>query len=95
MLRLGQYIYCINPKCKETWKVTEIEGEEASFETVTIDVPCRVCGAVQHIPWRVVTGMKYDQHLTFACSECEGTNFVKWHLMQATLPGSDGAEPTA
>lgn len=81
-LKHGQHVYCINPKCKQTWKVL-IEGDETNFENVSVDVPCRKCGVVNHIPWRVVTGMKYDEALKYPCYECNEPNLVKWHLMQA------------
>jgi hypothetical protein len=95
LLRQGQHIYCINPRCDQTWNVTELDGQEVSLEAVMVDVPCKVCGDVQHIPWRIVTGMKYDQQLTFPCSGCKATNFVQWHLMQATRPDDGGSEQTA
>ena len=56
LLKPGQYIYCINPKCNQTWKVIN-EDEETNFENVTVDVPCLKCSIVNHIPWRLVTSM--------------------------------------
>ena len=85
LLRDGQHVFCINPKCDETWKVV-IDGSETNFENVLVDVPCKVCGTVNHIPWRMVTKMKYDEIIQYPCIECKGTNAVKWHLMQASFP---------
>lgn len=82
LIKHGQHVYCINPKCDQTWKVI-VEGDETNFENVTVEVPCRDCGVTNHIPWRIVTGMKYDELLKYPCVECNGTNYVKWHLMQA------------
>lgn len=84
-LKHGQHVYCINPKCKQTWKVL-IEGTETNFENVSIDVPCRKCGIVSSVPWRTVTGMRYDQTLKYPCYDCEEPNIVKWQLMQASMP---------
>lgn len=83
LLKHGQHVYCINPNCIETWKV-EIDGEEIGFETILVDVPCKICAVDNHIPWRMVTKMKYDELIKYPCRECGGTNLVKWHLMQAT-----------
>lgn len=85
LLRDCQHVFCINPKCNETWKVA-MEGNETNFENVLVDVPCKVCGEVDRIPWRMVTRMKYDQNIQYPCSKCGGTNVVKWQLMQATFP---------
>jgi len=82
LLKQGQHVYCINPSCDETWKV-EIDGEEVGFENVFVDVTCKACGVDNHIPWRMVTKMKYDEIVKYPCRECGGTNLVKWHLMQA------------
>lgn len=82
LLLHGQHVYCINPKCNQTWKVAK-EGTETNFENVLVDVPCRACETVNHIPWRIVTGMKYDEVLRYPCCNCSEENFVKWHLMQA------------
>jgi hypothetical protein len=85
LLRDGQHVFCINPECIETWKVV-VEGTETNFENVLIDVPCKVCSKVNHIPWRMVTEMKYDQMIEYPCVECGGKNVVKWQLVQATFP---------
>jgi len=88
LLKDGQYVYCINPQCNETWKV-QISGTEVNFENVLIDVPCKTCEAVNHIPWRTVTKMKYDEMLKYPCYICKGYNFVKWQLMQAARPSPE------
>jgi hypothetical protein len=85
LLKHGQYVYCINPKCNETWKA-QFNGTEINFENVLVDVPCKTCGTVNYIPWRMVTKMKYDEILKYPCYKCNGYNFVKWQLMQAVLP---------
>lgn len=85
LLQAGQHVYCINPKCDETWRVVK-EGDETGFENVLIDVPCKHCDHVAHVPWRMVTKMKYDEMVRYPCGKCGGTNIVKWHLMQASLP---------
>lgn len=85
LLQAEQHVYCINPKCDETWRVVK-EGDETGFENVLIDVPCKHCDHVAHIPWRMVTKMKYDEMVRYLCGKCAGTNIVKWHLMQASLP---------
>lgn len=77
----GKLVYCINPNCSQTWKVT-VEGSAVNFEIVLVDVPCKECGALNHIPWRTVTKMKYDQIIRYPCQECKGENLVKWCLMQ-------------
>lgn len=91
LLKQGQLVYCINPDCNETWKV-EIDGKEVSFENVLVDVPCKACGVINLIPWRMVTKMKYDEMMKYPCRECGETNLVKWHLMQAiqSTPPSEG-----
>lgn len=91
LLKHGQHVYCINAKCNQTWQVL-IEGDETNFENVSVEVPCRECGVVNNIPWRIVTGMKYDEAIKYPCFECHGINFVKWQLMQAA-PTKDKAPP--
>ena len=86
LLEVGQHVYCINPKCDQTWKVVEKDGDEVTFESVLVDVACKNCGSVNRVPWRKVTGMKYDQMLSFPCVDCKSTILVRWHLMQASLP---------
>lgn len=85
LLQEGQHVYCINPMCKETWQVV-IEGDETNFNRVAVDVPCPNCLTVNNIPWRIVTEMKYDVMWQYACTNCEHTNVVKWHLMQVKFP---------
>lgn len=87
LLKHGQYVYCINPKCNQTWKAI-VEGDETNFESVTVEVPCQDCAVINHIPWRTVTGMKYDELLKYPCVECGGANFVKWQLVQAATTKS-------
>lgn len=84
LLQHNQHVYCINPNCVQTWKV-EIDADKFSFESVLVNVPCKACGAIIQVPWRVVTKMKYDEILKYPCSECNGTNLLKWHLMQSNV----------
>lgn len=82
LLREKQHIHCINPDCKNTWKVTK-EDDEFVFESVTADINCDKCGATNCIPWRFFWEMKYDQHGTFSCHTCRHKNVVAWRLALA------------
>lgn len=84
LLRDGQHVLCINPRCEYTWKAIT-EGEDSfSFESVTVTVRCAQigCNADNHIPWRLVTRMKYDEIASFSCHTCQHKNRIRWRLMQ-------------
>jgi hypothetical protein len=81
LLRDGQFVHCINPECKITWKA--IQGENGfGFESVTIPVNCEKCAVANHMPWRFFIDMRHDQVGSFSCHSCKHKNFVQWRLMQ-------------
>lgn len=86
LIKDGQYVFCVNPKCDETWKV-EIDGDDINFENVLIEVKCLNCEIINNIPWRIVAKMKYDEILRYPCRECKATNLAKWQLIQAVQSG--------
>jgi len=89
LLRDGQHVFCINPNCKFTWKA--MKGKEGfAFEAVAVHVDCDRCQADNLIPWRFVTGMKYDELASFSCHTCGHKNLMKWQLMQAREEPTEG-----
>ena len=82
LLREGQHVLCMNPECKQTWKVS-LEDDGFGFEQVTIPISCDACNTVNHMPWRFYLEMKHDQLGSFSCHSCRHKNYVKWQLMQA------------
>ncbi|MFB0613696.1 hypothetical protein [Aurantiacibacter poecillastricola] len=82
LLRDGQYVHCINPNCKQTWKAVQ-ESDGFGFEQVTVPVDCDQCGKANHLPWRFFLDMKHDELGSFSCHTCKHKNFVQWRLMQA------------
>ncbi len=81
LLRDGQLVHCINPKCKITWKAVK-QGEDFGFESVTVTVRCGNCKKANHIPWRHFIDMRHDQYGSFLCHSCDHKIFVQWRLMQ-------------
>lgn len=81
LLRDGQYVHCINPECKITWKAVK-EDEGFGFESVTIPVTCEGCKIENYMPWRFFMDMKHDEYGTFSCHQCRHKNYVQWRLTQ-------------
>ena len=86
LLREGQYVHCIDPECKITWKAVR-EADGFGFESVTVPVNCEQCAAANHMPWRFFLDMKHDEIGSFLCRECSHKNFVQWRLMQMARSG--------
>lgn len=99
LVQNGQHVYCINPKCKETWKAIREEDGSFGFEQITIPVNCQQCSDVNHIPWRHFFEMRHDQYGAFHCRSCKFVNHVQWRLMQIEPKGGGGTlssnEPAA
>jgi hypothetical protein len=83
LLRAGQSVFCINPECKGSWVVHK-DGDETTFESQTGEVNCERCGKVNHLPWRWLMALKYDQTASFSCHTCEQKNFIQWRLTQVS-----------
>ncbi|WP_267348646.1 hypothetical protein [Sphingomonas sp. GM_Shp_2] len=81
LLRDGQQFSCINPQCKILWKATK-EGDEFSFESVTVSIFCEQCKADNLLPWRLVREMKRDEVGSFHCHTCRHMNYIQWRLSQ-------------
>jgi hypothetical protein len=84
LLHKGKHVLCINPDCKETWRVEKVEANEFGFERLTHTVNCERCKVENHIPWRLFYDMRYDQYAGFLCSACQHKNYVQWRLTQVT-----------
>lgn len=79
LLREGQSVFCINPECKGSWLVHKV-GNETTFESQTGEVNCEHCGKLNHLPWRWLLALRYDQTASFACHSCKQKNFIQWRL---------------
>lgn len=87
LLKHGQIVSCINPKCVERWTVC-IDGHDCNFKRRTLSVTCK-CGETTHIPELVLHRLERNQQCRFICETCSTENFVVWKLMHAR-----GQEPT-
>ncbi len=92
LLKHGQRVFCFNPDCKASWKVTK-EGDEFIFEGETCDFTCQGCGQVKQLPWRFFYEMKFDQRATFECLNCNHKNYVEWRLTQVAPQAPEGDAP--
>lgn len=81
LLREGQVVSCINPACVGSWTV-RIEGKDIGFQARLAHIKCERCTKCNHVPWRMVSAMTYDQVGSFDCSECEHKNYFRWQLQQ-------------
>ncbi|WP_426026133.1 hypothetical protein [Brevundimonas sp. TSRC1-1] len=81
LLKEGQVVSCINPECAGSWHV-RIDGKDIGFKARLAHIKCEQCAKCNHIPWRSVAAMKYDQVGSFYCDSCEYKNYFKWVLKQ-------------
>lgn len=84
LLKDGQLVSCINPKCPETWTVS-FENNDFFFSTNTISVDCRQCQKTYTFPRKTMLDLRLDKVAHFDC-DCGEKNYVKWQLMQAKNP---------
>lgn len=85
LLKDGQTINCINPKCDESYTYVP---SDMSFERRAIKVVCRACETSRYIPTRSVEKLKRsvekskadDERITFVCEKCDETIHVSWGL---------------
>jgi hypothetical protein len=89
LLKDGQSVYCINPKCEMSWKARK-HGNEFIFESETADLKCDGCGTQHHIPWRWLIRIPYDQLGSFTCGACNHKNLIQWHLKQVRRVAPSG-----
>lgn len=80
LLKNGQTINCINPKCDESYDYSE---SDMSFGRRTFEIACRNCGARRDIPKKVVEKLRTDQHIHFDCDGCGEKIVISWRPMQA------------
>lgn len=81
LLKQGQVVSCINPECAGSWHV-RIDGTDIGFQARLAHIKCEQCTKCNHIPWRTVASMKYDQVGSFSCDPCGHKNYFKWLLKQ-------------
>jgi hypothetical protein len=81
LLQEGQVVSCINPDCQGSWNV-RIEGENIGFQARLAHIKCEYCTKCNHIPWRAVAAMTYDQVGSFSCVDCDNKNHFQWRLCQ-------------
>lgn len=79
LLRHGQHVHCIDPNCKVAWRASK-DGQEFSFEQITIPITCKGCATVLEIPWLWFFDMKYEDHGILRCHKCKTENYVQWRL---------------
>lgn len=80
MLHGDQIVHCVNPDCKEAWRV-EKDGDGFTFELLTVSIKCERCAEIMHISHRAVFDLKYNQTFHVTC-DCGHENHIKWRLMQ-------------
>lgn len=91
LLKEGHSVFCINPNCKASYKVTK-DKDEFTFESELTRVNCEECNEVNAWPVRVFYSMKYDETASFNCRSCGFKNRVRWRLMRRGRPGNGAAE---
>ncbi|TIR30125.1 MAG: hypothetical protein E5X07_23045 [Mesorhizobium sp.] len=79
LLKNGQTISCIDPKCDESY--TYIESS-LSFGRRSLDIVCRKCGSQQDIPSKKVDKLRKDQRIYFDCEGCGEQISIEWRPMQ-------------
>lgn len=82
LLKEGRSVFCINPSCKASYKIT-MNGDEF-IESELTEINCEECNELNAWPVRVFYSMKYDEVASFNCRSCKATNLVKWRLMRRT-----------
>jgi hypothetical protein len=93
LLREGQRVFCVNPKCDASWTVKK-DGEEIGFQGETCDFNCPQCGQLMCLPWRFFSErLKFGNRAVFRCGGCNHQNYVEWRLTHLTQgnPGGDDA----
>ena len=90
LLKEGHSVFCVNPECKASYKVTR-DGEEFTFESELTTVNCEKCDKSNAWPVRMSYSMKCDQAYSFKCRSCGFENLVKWRLMRRGPPDDAAA----
>lgn len=80
LLKNGQIVSCIKPKCDESFKYVE---SEMSFGRRIHEITCQKCGKQHELPKRKMEKLRTDQHIHFDCEGCEDKIFITWRPMQA------------
>lgn len=81
LLKEGSSIFCINPNCNASYKVSK-DGDEFSFDPELTSANCEECNELNTWPMRASLSLKYNQTGLFACHSCGYKNFVMWRLMR-------------
>lgn len=82
LLRHGQSISCINPKCMASWTAMA-QGDGFVFESEAVEVDCSECECTNLIHRRHILSIKLGETGSFSCHSCEHKNHMQWKLMQA------------
>lgn len=79
LLKDGQIISCISPKCDETYGYV---ASDMSFGRRVFEIICRSCGGQRDIPKKMVEKLRTDQHIHFDCEGCSEKIYIWWRPMQ-------------
>lgn len=83
LLRDGQEVSCINPKCDWSW-LAKRTGDGYDFEQLGMPVTCKTCATEAKLPVRPLRKMQFGQIGKWRCHQCGEENQVKLIFGQAT-----------
>jgi hypothetical protein len=88
MLREGEPVTCINPKCRKEWLVEKRGEGEHGFRSHVVEVSCRRCGHEQCFEDRQLREMRPGQISCFTCDRCGARHHMRCVLDYALVEES-------
>lgn len=85
LLREGQNVSCINPKCREKWAV-RFEGGAIGFQRKSVSLVCSSCRAESSFSEDLILDIRSNQQFQLDC-ECGAATRFAWRLMQFVPQG--------
>ncbi|WP_143324177.1 hypothetical protein [Caulobacter sp. X] len=88
LLKEGQTVSCINPKCREKWAV-HLEGDAIGFQRKSIALVCLSCRAESKFSEDWILDIRSNQQFQLDC-ECGASTRFAWRLMHF-VPAEGGS----
>lgn len=81
VLKDGEIVQCQNPACDASYRVHK-QGDQFTFETHTLDIPCNNCKGTVHIAANKLLKLDYWERVAVLCG-CGTRHVVVWRLYHA------------